>query len=57
MPKKLRPIDCITTDSLFDVFFKGLFEKPHEHKKECINALYGATLERLDKIINNLKQE
>ena len=54
---ELNPIDCLTTDFLFDFFFKGLFKKPHEHKKECINALCGATLERLDKIINTLKKE
>ena len=57
MTEQPRPIDYITTDFVFDFFFKGLFEKPHEHKKECIYTLYGATLERLDKIINNLRKE
>ena len=45
----------IDTDILFDIYFKGLFEKPHEHKEECILILYSHTLDTLDSIIEHLK--
>lgn len=56
MTEECNPKDYLTTDFLFDYFFNGLFKKPHEHKVECIYALYGATLEKLDKITNALKR-
>ncbi len=45
----------IPTDLIFDIFFQGEFEKPSEHKKECVSMLINATYERLDSINNNLK--
>lgn len=50
-----NPLKNIPIDLIFDVLFQGVFEKPSEHKKECVLLLLNATNERLESINNNLK--
>ena len=44
----------ISVDWLFDYFFKGTFDKPHEHKEECLVMTVAWTNAKLDSICENL---
>lgn len=48
-------IENVTVDDIFNWFFEDIFDRPSEHKEECLAITVAKANEHLDNIIENLK--